>query len=152
MKDRKRFKIFFDRASKGIPGVVGGGGIIICPEGNNELEYYWNIGIDTNNMVEAYGLWQGLKQLENLGIDEAIVIGDSRLIIQEMNGTSNSKSLRLSRLIARIQSISRSSRHLEFVHVLRELNFKAYQATNKVTTIQINELYVNNHVFPVLPP
>ena len=81
LKERNLFKLFFDGASKGNLGIAGGGGVIIYPEGNNELEYYWNIGTDTNNMAKAYGLWQGLKQLETLGIDEAIVIGYSRLII-----------------------------------------------------------------------
>ena len=27
-------------------------------------------------MAEAYGLWQGLKQVETLGVEEAIVIRD----------------------------------------------------------------------------
>ena len=82
-------------------------------------------GNDTNNMTGVYGLWQGLKQLENLGVEEAIVIGDSHLIIQAMNGKSQGKNLRLSRLIKRIQSISRTFQHLEFAHILRELNTKA---------------------------
>ena len=56
MKERKIFKLFFDRASKGNVVMAGGGGAIICPEGKIETEYYWNIGNDINNMVEVYGL------------------------------------------------------------------------------------------------
>ena len=77
MKERKIFKLFFDGASKGNSGMVGGGGVIIYSEGKIETEYYLNIGNDTNNMAEAYGLWQGLKQLEAKGIYEAIVFGYS---------------------------------------------------------------------------
>ena len=40
MKERKMFKLFFDRASKGNPGMVGGEGVIICPEGKIEVEYF----------------------------------------------------------------------------------------------------------------
>ena len=94
-------------------------------------------------MAEAYGLWKGLKQLENLGVEEAIVIGDSRLIIQAMNGKIQGINLRLSRLIKRIQSISRTFCHLEFFHILRELNAKADKATNKAINLQTNELYAN---------
>ena len=61
MKERKIFKLFFECASKGNPGMVGGGGVIICPEGKIEVVYFWNIGIDSNNMAEAYGMWQGIK-------------------------------------------------------------------------------------------
>ena len=81
MKERKIFKLFFDCASKRNPGMAGGGGVIICPKGKIEMEYYWNIGTDSNNVVESYGLWQGIKQLKEKGVDEAIVFGDSRLII-----------------------------------------------------------------------
>ena len=77
MKERKLFKLFFDGALKGNSGVAGGGGVIVCPEGNIEIEYYWNIGNDTNNMAKAYGIWKGLKQLEAMGVEESTVIGDS---------------------------------------------------------------------------
>ena len=66
MKERKIFKLFFDGASKGNPGMARGGGVIIFPEGKIEIEYYWNIGEDSNNMAKAYGLWKGLKQLEDV--------------------------------------------------------------------------------------
>ena len=56
LKEPKRFKFFFDRASKGNPGRAGGGGVIINPRGKVEIEYYWNIGYNSNNMAEAYGL------------------------------------------------------------------------------------------------
>ena len=131
MKERKIFKLFFNEASKGNPRVAGGGGVIICPEGNIETEYYWNIGNDTNNMAEAYGLWQGLKQLEAMGIEEAIVLGDSRIIIQPVNEIIQCQKLRLTRLIERILSISRTFQHLEFFHILRELNGKVDLGTNK---------------------
>ena len=75
MKERKIFKIFFDKASKGNSGAIGRGGVIICPERNIETEYYWNIGNDMNNMntmVEAYGLWKGLKQLEAMGVKKPL--------------------------------------------------------------------------------
>ena len=88
MKERKMFNLFFDSALEGNPGMEGGRGVIICLEGKIEVEYFWNIGIDSNNMAKAYGLWQGIKQLKEKGVEEAIVFGDSRLIIQEMNGVS----------------------------------------------------------------
>ena len=77
LKERKIFKLFFDGASKGNPGRAGGGGVVIFPEGKNDTEYYWNIGQDSNNMAEAYGLWKGLKQLKVKGVGEVMVFGDS---------------------------------------------------------------------------
>ena len=62
-------------------GNPSGGGVIIDPDRKVEVEYSWNIGYDTNNMAEAYGLWQGLKQMQKKGVDKVMVFGDSRVII-----------------------------------------------------------------------
>ena len=40
LKERKVFKLFFDGVSKGNPGLAGGGGIIISPEGRKEVEFF----------------------------------------------------------------------------------------------------------------
>ena len=47
LKEMKIFKLFFDGASKGNPGMAGGGGVIIFPEGKTETKYCWNIGQDS---------------------------------------------------------------------------------------------------------
>ena len=93
LRERKIVKLFFNGASKGNPKRAGGG-VVINPGGKVEIEYYWNIGYDSNNMAEAYGLWQGLKQLQKKGVDEVIVFGDSRLIIQALNGGRRGKNER----------------------------------------------------------
>ena len=102
-------------------------------------------------MAKAYGLWKGLKQLEDKGVDEAIVFGDSRLIIQAMNGASQCQNLRLARLLKRISSISKTFRRLDFFHILHELNDMADQAANKSMVLGRNELSVNLHLCLVLP-
>ena len=92
LRERKIFKLFFDGASKGNPGRAGGGGIILEPGGKVEIEYYWNIGYNSNNMAEAYGLCQGLKQLKKKEVEEVLVFGDSRFIIQALNGGRKGKN------------------------------------------------------------
>ena len=77
LRERKIFKLFFYGASKGNPGKAGEGGVVIDLDRKVDIEYCWNIGYDTNNMAEAYGLWQGLKQLQKKGVDEVMVFGDS---------------------------------------------------------------------------
>ena len=60
-----------------------------------------------------------------------------------MNGASHFRNLRLDKLIKRIKFISKSFRHIEFFHILRELNAMADQAANKSMDVGRNELYVN---------
>ena len=152
MKERKIFELFFDGVSEGNPGRAGGEGVVMCLEGKIDLEYYWNIGRDSNSMAEAYGLWQGLKQLKNKGVGEFMVLGDSRIIFQAMNGESYFRNLRLVRLINRIKSISKSFSQINFFHILCELNALADSATNKSMTRGRNELYVNQLLSTNVPP
>ena len=152
LRERKIFKLFFDGSSKGNPGKAGGGGVIFDPGGNKVLEFFWNIGYDSNNMAEAYGLWQGLKQLKNKGVEEVMVFGDSRLIIQELNGGSRSKKERIARLIRRIRYKANLFRKIKFFHILRNLNVLADSAANKSIAIGLNELNVNSIVSIDIPP
>ena len=152
LKERKIFKLFFDGASKGNPGNAGGGGVIINPDGKVEVEYCWNIGYETNNMAEAYGLWQGLKKLLVKKVDEVMVFGDSRVIIQAMNGGRRCDNVRTTRLIRRIRSKTKLFRKVYFFHILRGLNVLADTATNKSIAASLNDLIFNSVVSSDIPP
>ena len=117
-----------------------------------ETEYYWNIGYDSNNMVEAYGLWQGLKILWKNGVDEVMVFGDSKLLIQALNGGCKGKNERNERLINRIRDKAKLFRSIKFYHILRELNVMADLAANKSMAVGLNELIVNLNVSKDIPP
>ena len=103
-------------------------------------------------MAEAYGLWQGLKQLHKKGVEEVMVFGDSRLIIQALNGERKGKNEQIVRLIKRIRSKAKMFRKVKFFHILRELNVLADLASNKSIAVGLNELIVNSVVSINIPP
>ena len=152
LKERKTFKLFFDGASKGNPGRAGGGGVIINPRGKAEIEYSWSVGHESNNIAEAYGLWQGLKQVQNLGVEEVVIIGDSRLIIHALIKGRKGNNERLEGLLKRIRYMAKSIRKIEFFHVLRELNMTADEAANKFIDLGCYELMVNSRISLEIPP
>ena len=152
LRERKIFKLFFDGASKGNPGRAGGGRIILDSRGKVEIEYYWNIGYNSNNMAEVYGIWQGLKQLKKKEVEEVLVFGDSRFIIQALNGGRKGKNERTTRLIKRIRSLSKMFRKINFFHILREINVKVDLAANKSIVVGLNELIINRDVSIEIPP
>ena len=152
LRERKIFKLFFDGASKGNPRRAGGGGVVINPGGKVEIEYYWNIGFNSNNMAEAYGIWQGLKQLKKKEVEEVLVFGDSRFIIQALNEGRKGKNEQTTRLIRRIRSLSKLFRKINFFHILREINEEADLAANKSIAVGLNELIVNLDVSIEIPP
>ena len=152
LRERKIFKLFFDGASKGNPRRAGGGGVIIDPGGKVEAEYSWNIGYDSNNMAEAYGLWQGLLQLKEKGVGEVIVFGDSRLIIQSLNEGNRGKNDRIARMIKRIRSMVNTFRKINIFHILWNLNVLADLAANKSMVVGLHELVINSVVSIDIPP
>jgi ribonuclease HI len=53
--------LFLNGASHGNIGVTGVGGSLSAPGGIQVVTYAWGIGITTNNIVEAYYIYEGLR-------------------------------------------------------------------------------------------
>ena len=103
-------------------------------------------------MVEAYGLWKGLKQLQKKGVDEVMVFGNSRVIIQALNGGRRGKNGRIARLINIIRSKVKTFKKIKFYHILRGLNVLADLATNKSIAAGLHVLIANSNVSIDIPP
>jgi len=120
-KERRLFKLFFNGASKDNPGAAGGGGVIINLEEHKEITCSWSIDFGTNNQAEAYGSLQGLKQIQTLKVNKALIFGDSMLIIQAMIVPTQISDPKLVRILQRIKLLSYSFRSLQYFHILQEL-------------------------------
>ena len=81
-----------------------------------------------------------------------MVFGDSRVIIQALNGGRRGKNERTARLINRIRSKAKTFRKVKFFHILRGLNVLADIAANKSIAVDLNELIVNSVVSIDIPP
>ena len=81
----KKRCLFFYGASKGNPGLAGGGGVLLSDENTILATYVWGLGIMSNNKAEVLALWQGLRQAQERNIDSLVVFGDSKLIIQALS-------------------------------------------------------------------
>ena len=143
MQRVRKSLLFFDGASKGNPGAAGGGGVLYDPEGNLNLTYAWNLGIDSNNMAEALALWQGLSQAIRLGIQDLTVVGDSRLILHHLICRDLPSSSRLRQVIRRIFLLMPLFSSIEFFHVLRVHNEQADSAANESIAIGLGVLSIN---------
>ena len=81
-----------------------------------------------------------------------MVFGDSRLIIQALNGGRRGKNERTTRFISRIRSKAKMFRKVKFFHILRELNVLVDLAANRSIAVGLNELIVNLVVSTDIPP
>ena len=95
-----------------------------------EFNLSWGLGRETNNIAEALALWQGLQIAKTRGINEIIVLGDSRIIIQALAENTLPSQMQLRQLSRKIQALVTSFHKIEFFHILRKLNSKVDLVTN----------------------
>ena len=57
------------------------GGSLLDPRGNIVVYYAWGLGIDSNNIVESYTLYEGLCIAKERSIAKTVVFGDSMMIV-----------------------------------------------------------------------
>jgi ribonuclease HI len=112
-------KLNFDRAAKGNPGVAGMGGVIKDSDGNVIRLYAGSMGNSTNNAAEFGALELSLEILRRERMTNAIVEGDSTLVINMakrlQNGTRVGKVQRHWCLALSLQKIQE---HLKTLNIM----------------------------------
>ena len=65
-------------------GVVGAGGVIVDPEDNTKEQYAWGLKLTTKNIGKSITLYQRIKIIFHIRIQEVIILGDSSTIIRSL--------------------------------------------------------------------
>jgi ribonuclease HI len=119
----------FDGASRGNPGLSGVGAVIY-----KNGEEIWHsckfVGTKTNNQSEYMALILGLKGALTLGITNLSVLGDSLLVINQVNGIYKVKSDSIFDLYEEVLVLKAQFALVEFNHVYREYNKRADELSN----------------------
>jgi ribonuclease HI len=116
------------------------------------VRYALGLGIDTNNNAEAMALWQGLRQASKHGIQNLVIVGDSRLVIRAIIHRSKTQSAKLNNLLDKIHLLLRCFSSYKIFHVLRELNEKADVEANKGALLAPGNLNLNGSLSTVELP
>lgn len=135
--------LFFDGASKGNPGVVGGGGVLLSTDGTIACTYSWGLGVESNNIVESCGLWQGLTLALSKGITNLTVFGDSRILIQALTTKRRPSHLKMALTYQKILLLTKKFQTIRFLHVLRGMNSLADREANRGTLLGRSTLQVD---------
>ena len=138
------FKLNFDGAAKGNPGMAAYGGIFRTSEGSPLHIHHGSIGRDPNNAAELEGLWTGLSIAENQNFFPLDIEGDSQILIEAtiiiQSGTSAAKIASSWRLLGRLEQIEdwlKTPRSINFRHVRRTANKVADRLANQGVNQQI---------------
>ena len=110
------------------------------------------LGTETNNIVEALALWQGLVIAKNKRITRLAVLGDLRIVIQAIVEGNLPNHLHLRKLLNEIQSLVHFFHKVNFFLMLRIHNKEANLAANVGSTLSPSSLQINgSHDFFPLP-
>ena len=93
------------------------------------MNYYWNLGKETNNKAEAYALLKGIQLENQRQIQNLNVVGDSKTIIRMMIQGFEPKKLSLKRVIDKIL-LSMRTLKTKFFHILICNNEEADKMAN----------------------
>ena len=107
------------------------------------MSYALGSGTETNNIGEAMALWPGLHQAKKQGIQELVIVGDSRLIVRAIICQTQTQSAKLNNLLSKIRLLLTSFSSYEIFHVLRKLNEKADVEANKGVLLAPGSLILN---------
>lgn len=125
-----RAHIYFDGASRGNPGPAAIGWVIVTDDGI-VAEGSERIGRATNNQAEYEALIEALAAAADYAFDEAVVKGDSQLIVKQVRGEwdTNDPTLREKRV--RVRKLLEEFSEWSLDHVPREINDRADELANE---------------------
>ena len=133
------FKVYTDGGSRGNPGPAAAAGVIFSPEHKQLVEVSEFLGTQTNNYAEYYSLIITLKKCIELKILDVEVFMDSKLVIEQMNGTWKVKNEKLQVLYKYSKELVTHFKSITFTHLRRELNKHADSLVNKCLDSSPNE-------------
>ncbi|MGI0080463.1 MAG: ribonuclease HI [Nitrososphaerales archaeon] len=134
MRPKSEFVLNFDGLCEPKnPGGIATYGVVIRQDGKKVFEEHgladaepWSNDA-SNNVAEYSGLIRGLVWLKSMGhLDSRIVIrGDSRLVINQLNGAFKIKAPRLVELYRRAKELASEFKKIKIEWVDRSLNKEA---------------------------
>ena len=128
----KEYKLMFDGGARGNPTGKAGAGVVIYDENGEEIWCGWEfLGKKyTNNVAEYHALLLGLQCARSLGIKRLKALGDSELIVKQLNGIYKVKDPKLKEYWGLARDVMKNFTSLEISHVLREYNKRADELAN----------------------
>ncbi|MFA6428896.1 MAG: ribonuclease HI family protein [Patescibacteria group bacterium] len=121
-----------DGGARGNPGPAGIGVVVENAETGEVLERHAKyLGHTTNNQAEYQAVVLGLQRCRDLGATEVEVVGDSELIIRQLNGEYRVKNQDLAYRYMEIKNLETQIGRVRYRHVRRELNKAADALSNQ---------------------
>lgn len=126
-----RVKVYADGGSRGNPGPSASGFVVLNMDDTVLVEKGVYLGITTNNQAEYTALKLALEECKKMGVQEIFVHMDSLLVVNQMKGIFKIRNRELWPIHQAIKDLAKGFKHIDYVHVPRELNKLADAAVNR---------------------
>ena len=120
-----------DGGSRGNPGPAAIAAVVQEPGGGVLEESAEPIGRATNNVAEYRALLLGIERAAALGATELELVGDSELIVRQVEGRYKVKDATMKELHAQVRQALAGFEDWSIRHVRRELNSEADRLVNE---------------------
>jgi len=121
-----------DGGARGNPGPSAIGVVVRDESGGVLLERAEKIGDATNNVAEYKALIAGINLARELGANEVDLIGDSELVVKQVQGKYKVKNAGIKPLHAEAKAALTGFDAWSINHVRREMNAEADRLVNEV--------------------
>jgi ribonuclease HI len=128
----KRLVVNVDGGARGNPGPAALGVVVSTPDGEVLEEHAERIGSATNNVAEYRALMLGLERALALGAREVELIGDSELVVRQVQGEYKVRDEVLWRLHKHVIRALAEFDSWSIRHVRRDENEAADRLVNEV--------------------
>ena len=137
MEDSKKWVVHVDGSST---QHVGGIGVVLqSPEGD-KLKHKIRLQYQaTNNEVEYKALLKGLELAKSMEAKSILVLGDSQLVMGQINGTYEAKEGRMKKYLEKVLRLVKRFKEANFVQAPREENVEADTLAKEASAIRATD-------------
>lgn len=130
--------IYFDGASAG--GIMGCG-VWVKKSQSERVHIFWNGGFGTNSKAEIMAFWGGLLVATMLNIQNPSFYGNSKMVIEWINGRSKLTVPKLRGWMQRIYYLWNNLNQPPIKHIYREANTRADGLSKKGVCVEFGQMY-----------
>lgn len=123
--------VYVDGGSRGNPGPAAIGYYIVGQDGRVIKRGGEFIGFATSRVAEYYAMKEGMEQAIGLGLKRVRFVGDNLMMINQLKGIYQVKSLDLLPIYNDVQNLLKNFDAVAFSHVKRSQNMEADREAGK---------------------
>ena len=123
MEDSKKWVVYVDGSST---QHAGGIRVVLQSPDGDKLKHKIHLQYQTtNNEVEYKALLKGLEFARSIEVRSILVLGDSRLVMGQINGIYEAKEERMRKYLDRVIRLVKKFKEANFIQIPREENVEA---------------------------